>query len=91
MMYWQMLKKLKETLLSIGVAFEYSKEVAVYIAKKGSVAGFGARPISRLITTEIENEITDILLKNNYENLTIIADIKNEKPNFELKYKSAVK
>ena len=86
----RMLKKLSTRLEGLGVKLEYSEDIAEYIAKKGKEAGFGARPISRLITTEIENEITNILLKNNCENLMIRINTDSNRLNFELKHESSI-
>ena len=59
------MKKLRDKLNAIGINFVYSEKICEYIAKKGEESGFGARPISRLITQEIENKISMILLENN--------------------------
>ena len=71
----KMLLALKERLSHIGVELFFTDAVCGYIADKGEEIGFGARPISRLIVNEIENQITDILLNNKYENLKIYIDV----------------
>ncbi len=60
----KMLQILKKRLDTMGINLEYTKDVCLYIAEKGIVKGFGARPLARLIVTEIENEITSILINN---------------------------
>ncbi len=84
----KMLDKLKERLKGIGINLMYSPEVCDYIASKGKVSGFGARPLARLIVTEIENEITGILVNKKYsvseifinvgDNSTLKFNLKNE-------------
>ncbi|MBE6537770.1 MAG: ATP-dependent Clp protease ATP-binding subunit [Ruminococcaceae bacterium] len=68
---------LKERLNHIGVELTFTDEVCSYIAYKGEEAGFGARPIGRLIVNEIENKVTDILLYNKYENLKIFIGVED--------------
>ena len=54
--------KLQKKLIDIGINLIYSKDVCEYIAKKGEESGFGARPIARLVTQEIENKISTALI-----------------------------
>ncbi len=65
---------LKSRLNSIGVEFDFSDGVLFYLANKGKVSGFGARPISRLITTEIENVISKILMRDKSRSIYISVD-----------------
>lgn len=67
----KLIEKLKHRLSAIGVTLDYSDDVCRYIAEKGEISGFGARPLSRIITNEIENKITSILIKEKYKNLKI--------------------
>ncbi len=69
--------KLKKRLESIGVEFNYSFDIPMYIANKGLRAGFGARPISRLITQEIENKLSLLLIEKKNNNLNISIEIDN--------------
>lgn len=79
------LRKLKSRLNSIGVEFTYTDDVCKYIAHKGRESGFGARPISRLITQEIENKLTVILIDNKYKDLYISLSVLNNELCFEVK------
>lgn len=79
-----LMQKLKTRLQTIGVKLNYSYSVCEYISKKGKVSGFGARPISRIITNEIENKITSILLENQYDDLVISLHSENDKLYFEI-------
>ena len=85
-----MLIALRERLNHIGVELFFDEGVAEYIAIKGEEIGFGARPISRLIVSEIENKITDILLNNKYENLKIFIRLTKDELTFESKHQEAL-
>lgn len=54
---------LKERLDKLGVALEYDGNVCKYIASKSTDKRLGARLLLRVITNEIENEISGLLLK----------------------------
>ena len=86
----KMLIALRERLNHIGVELFFDEGVAEYIAIKGEEIGFGARPISRLIVSEIENKITDILLNNKYENLKIFIRLTGDELTFESKHQEAL-
>lgn len=81
----KLLCSLKERLNHIGVEFSFTDEVCAYIARKGEESGFGARPISRLIVSEVENKITEILLNHKYENLKIKVSVNGDALDFESK------
>ena len=73
------MRRVKEKLSSVNIDFFYSDGVCEYIAKKGAESGFGARPIARLITQEIENKISMLLLDKKDSICSIEADVdKNE-------------
>lgn len=56
------LSELKERISSLGIALDVSADVCMHIATKGKSQGMGARPIGRLITTEIENKIAKMIV-----------------------------
>lgn len=58
------LRSLKNRLNAIGIGLSYSYGVVNYIANRGYVSGFGARPLARLIVNEIENKISELLLND---------------------------
>ena len=58
------LKRLKGRLAEQNIVLTYTEEVAKFIADLGFKMRSGARPISRLIATHIENEISSIMLSN---------------------------
>ena len=85
-----MLDKLAARLEKIGVKLIYTDDVSAYIAKKGVQTGFGARPLSRLITNKIENEITNILINNKYDDLKIKIEISDGELNFDAKHQAGI-
>lgn len=56
------LTELKERLAARDIRLEYSDELPLYFAKKSKESGFGARPLSRMIVSEVENPISKLLL-----------------------------
>ena len=63
------LKKFINRLNEIDFNFEYDDEVIDYLHKLAiKEKEYGARPILRLIQNHIEDEVTDLMLQNEYEN-----------------------
>lgn len=58
------MKKLGKKLSEIGISLIYTEAVCDYIAKKGQNAGFGARPVARLVTQELENRISSAVIES---------------------------
>jgi ATP-dependent Clp protease ATP-binding subunit ClpA len=58
----KLLDQLAKTLEGKKVKLTYNEEVLAYLAKKGYDRFFGARPLARLIDTEIKSVLTDSLL-----------------------------
>lgn len=62
--------------------FDYNKTVVDYIYEKiEKEKEYGARPILRIIQNEIENNIADLILDNDYDSHTFIARYENGKLN----------
>ncbi len=59
-----MLSRLAVRLLDMQIKVSFSDGVVQYIANKGKTRGMGARPLARIITDEIENPITHLLIEN---------------------------
>ena len=57
------LKKVKERLNEIGIEITFDEKVHTYFAALGSEKGFGARPITRIISSKIENRLADMIAK----------------------------
>ena len=75
------LKKFINRLNEIEFNFEYDDEVIDYLHKLAiKEKEYGARPILRLIQNHVEDEVTDLMLQNEYEtNYTFKAKIENGK------------
>jgi ATP-dependent Clp protease ATP-binding subunit ClpC len=75
------IKKFIKRLEEIKFNFEYTSDVVDYLHKLAvKEKDYGARPILRLIQNYIEDEITDLMLKNEYENThTFKAKISDDK------------
>lgn len=62
------IEKFKKRLEGLSYNIDYKDDVVRYIhAKAVKEKEFGARPITRLVQSEIEDKITDLLLENDYE------------------------
>ncbi len=71
------LGKLSLRLIALGIELIWDNDVCEYIAKKCQSTGFGARPVNRIITSEIENELSNILIKLNRAKAKIQVCVKN--------------
>lgn len=58
------LKEYQESLLSKGIELKLNDDAKSYLAKEGYSPTLGARPLSRIITKEIEDLVVDHLLLN---------------------------
>ncbi len=56
--------KLTKRLIDIGIKLAVSDAVCEYIAKSTEQKKLGARPITRIITGEIENKISDLIINS---------------------------
>lgn len=81
-----MLGKLQERAINLGINVHFSENLIKYLAKKGYSNEYGARPLRRLITECVENPLTDKIINqevNQGDDITIefldsIKFIKNE-------------
>ncbi len=81
------MKELKTMLKAQDVTLTYSPKARAYLARKGYDVKFGARPLSRLIQTEIKDRLTDELLFGKLENGGKISiGLRNQKLSFNLKH-----
>ncbi len=65
------LNQLRDRLEKLNVTFEYGEDVCEYIASKATDKKLGARLALRIITREIENEISSLLLKGALEQVSV--------------------
>ncbi len=62
---------LSERLSSIGIKLNYSDETINYFAEKATDRRFGARTVMRMITREIEDNISELMLEGELEQISI--------------------
>ncbi len=81
-----LLEKTKRLLHSQGVKLEVSPQAIAALAKQGFDPTFGARPLRRVIQKEIENVISEKLIKGEFhKGDTIYIDYQKEKYTFKKK------
>lgn len=70
------LAELSASLIKRGYELTFDEKIIDAIASKGKIKGLGARPILRLISTEIEDRIIDFIANNdnNARIIEIVAD-----------------
>jgi ATP-dependent Clp protease ATP-binding subunit ClpA len=66
------LSKLVNRLSEKGISIEFSSKVIDFIADNGYSDDFGARPIKRLIASEIETPVADVILSNKLSSNSIV-------------------
>ncbi len=59
------------------VTLEVSREAIEYMAKKAYDEEYGARPLKRLIETELEDPLSDEILNNDLKNTAVTVDEQN--------------
>jgi ATP-dependent Clp protease ATP-binding subunit ClpC len=65
------LNEFSKRLLELGVSLSYTEEVSEYIANRATDKKLGARVLLNLITNEIENKVSDLILTQNSESIEI--------------------
>ncbi|MFT5280700.1 MAG: ATP-dependent Clp protease ATP-binding subunit ClpB [Flavobacteriaceae bacterium] len=72
--------KIEKMLIEKGITLTLSKEASEYLAKKGYDPHYGARPLARLIQTEILNPVaTDLIGNKIKEGDTVLVSVQEEK------------
>ncbi len=80
------MKELKTMLSVKGISLSYSASARTHLARKGHDPKFGARPLARLIQTEIKDRLTDEILFGKLEKGgKLSVGLKNGKLNFTIK------
>lgn len=59
-----LLEKLKKRLKNMGLNIGYSNKIVKKLSDMGFDKAYGARPLERIIKSELENKIADEILKN---------------------------
>ncbi len=81
-----MLAELNKNLKDKNIELKFSASTLKYLIKNGTNVDYGARPLRRLITTAIEDELADMYLRGEIKDGNIImVDCKNNKLNFVVK------
>ena len=84
----RMLEDIKSRLNEKNVSIEFSESAINRIAEKGYDKVYGARPLRRIITTEIEDMLSEKYLSGELKKGKYICEYKNQK--FIIKEKSLV-
>ena len=80
------MKELKAMLNDQAISLSYSANVRTHLAKKGHDPKFGARPLARLIQTEIKDKLTDeILFGRLLKGGKLSVGLKDDKLTFNIK------
>ena len=81
-----MLAELNKTLKDKNIELKFSASTIKYLVKNGTNADYGARPLRRLITTSIEDELADMYLRGEIKDGdNVMVDCKNGKLQFLVK------
>ncbi len=81
-----LLKQTEEALANKEIKLEVSEESKKYILSKGTDLKYGARPLRRAIQRYIEDEIAEMVLRNDVKfGETVLVDCENDKLNFKTK------
>ncbi len=73
-------KKLKERDINI----KFTESALKYLVENGTSSEYGARPLKRLIQTDIEDELTDALLSGEVKNNNVVVTVSNDKLKFQM-------
>ena len=84
----KMLNEIRNRLNSKNIEIEFTESVVSKLSEKGFDKVYGARPLRRLITTEIEDMLSEKYLSGELNKEKYIIDYKNNK--FSIKQKSLV-
>ena len=76
----KMLADLNKNLKQNGIELKFTTSTLNYLVKNGANDDFGARPLRRLITSKIEDELADKMLKGEIKNnQNVLVDCKENK------------
>ena len=81
-----MLDNLAKRLNNLNITLEFSENVATEISKIGFDDVYGARPLRRAITTEIEDKLSEKILERTVNNGdSVLCDFENGEFTFTAK------
>lgn len=82
----KMLAELNKNLRQSGVELKFTNSTLNYLVKNGTNDDFGARPLKRLITSKIEDDLADKMLKGDIKSGDkVVVDYKDDKLVFLVK------
>ncbi len=85
----KMLADLNKNLKQSGVELKFTTATLNYLVKNGTNDDFGARPLRRIITSQIEDELADKMLRGEVKSGDqLLVDFKNNKLQFLTKQNS---
>ena len=74
-----MLGDLQEVLAEKGIGFDYGKKLVDYLAEKGYSEKYGARNLRRLIQTEVEDKLAEVIVSAYRDSIKkLYADVKKD-------------
>ncbi|MBE6692080.1 MAG: ATP-dependent Clp protease ATP-binding subunit [Ruminococcaceae bacterium] len=74
-----MLGDLVSVLEEKGISFEYGEKLVDYLAEKGYSEKYGARNLRRLIQTEVEDKLAEVIVNSYRDSVSkLYADVKDE-------------
>ena len=80
-----MLEDTKKALKEKDITIDFSPKAKEFILEKGTDIKFGARPLRRAIQRYIEDELSDMILRNTLQDgQNVKVDFKNDKLKFEV-------
>lgn len=65
------MRKLTKRLSAVGVSMIYTDDVVAWVAEHGYQKNYGVRPIRRLIQTQIEDKISELIITQQVDSITI--------------------
>ncbi len=77
-----MLNNLSKKLKDRGISLKFTESALKYLVEKGTSAEYGARPLKRLIQTDIEDQLTDALLSGELKDNNLVVSVQNDKLTF---------
>lgn len=78
-----LLEGINKRLADMKIVISLSPAAKDFIVQEGTDIVYGARPLKRALQKMIEDEIADMILRNEIKNdVTIKVDIQNDKLNF---------
>ena len=81
-----MLKDTINALKDKDIQFEISQAAKNFLLEKGTDIKFGARPLRRAIQRYIDDELSEMILRNKLlDGNVVVVDLKNDKLEFEIK------